>query len=37
MPGEFIGWSAKGFKKQVRVKGNQAGVFYQAIINYEAW
>jgi hypothetical protein len=37
MPGEFIGWSAKGFKKQVRVKGNQAGVLYQAIINYEAW
>lgn len=37
MPGEFIGWTPKGFKKQVRVKANQAGVLYQAIINYEQW
>jgi hypothetical protein len=37
MPGEFIGWSTKGFMKQFKVKANQAGVSYQAIVNYENW
>lgn len=37
MPGEVIGWSAKGYKKQIQIKANQAGVSYQAIVNYEAW
>ncbi len=37
MPGEFIGWSVKGFKKQIKLKANQAAVSYQAIINYEQW
>lgn len=37
MPGEFIGWSVKGFKKQIKLKANQAAVSYQAIINFEQW
>lgn len=36
-PGEFIGWSAKGFIRQIKVKGNTSGVTYEAIINYENW
>lgn len=36
-PGEAIGWSVKGNKKQIKVKGNQAGVTYEAVINYEAY
>jgi hypothetical protein len=37
LPGEFMAWSIKGFKKQIKIKANQAGVSYQTIINYEQW
>ena len=37
MPGEFVGWSVKGFKKQIKIKANHAGVTYQTVINFEAW
>jgi hypothetical protein len=35
LPGEAIGWSVKGNKKQIRIKGSGAGVLWEAVINYE--
>jgi hypothetical protein len=37
LPGESLGWSVKGLKKQIKIKGNQAGVLYEAVINYEEY
>jgi hypothetical protein len=35
LPGEALGWSVKGNKKQVQVKGSGAGILWEAVINYE--
>jgi len=34
-PGEFIGWSIKGYMKQIWIKGNAASVDYEVILNRE--
>jgi len=35
LPGESLGWSVKGNKKQVKIYGSGAGVLWEAVINYE--
>jgi hypothetical protein len=37
LPGEAIGWSVKGLKTQLKIKGNQAGVLTESVINYEEY
>lgn len=37
LPGEAIGWSIKGNKKQIVARGSTSGVVWEAIINYESY
>lgn len=36
-PGDFIGWSVKGRRTQIHIKGSTAGVAYDVILNREAY
>lgn len=36
-PGEFIGWSVKGSRRQIHIKGGVAGVSYDVLLNREAY
>jgi len=35
--GEFIGWSTKGYLRQIHIKGSAAGVSYEMVMNREGW
>lgn len=36
-PGEFIGWSVKGKRRQIHIKGAVVGVVYDVIMNREGY
>lgn len=35
-PGEYIGWSLRGAKTQIQIKGNVASVVYEVTLNRES-
>lgn len=37
IPGDIIGWSVKGSKKQIKINGNTTGVLWEAVVNYESY
>jgi hypothetical protein len=37
IPGDIIGWSVKGRKKQIKINGNTTGVLWEAVVNYESY